>query len=138
MLTVSPTCWPASEIVILWAGVSTLIVCSHFFQLFENFPGDFERLLQVRHFLQLKKKRILIRTRAEQAHGFGPVDGPAYGSQGEEVIVLLSIIVMDVRGTDARPHGAKLLLDAAQEIRMADVEAVVEFQMSLRVEHVEP
>src|SRR5450759_647254 len=83
MLTVSPTCLPASATVILRAAVSTLMWRFQAFQFLENIPDHGQRVL-CRHSLQFQKQRVLVHARAQQLHCFGPVDGAAFRGQGEE------------------------------------------------------
>src|ERR1035437_3727144 len=133
--TVSPECRPASATATRGFEFSRLIGRSQILQALKHLLDGIERMLHIRHFLQLQKQGILFVVRAERLHGARPIDGSSVGQQRKQVRVLFPIIVMNVGGADAALQQAVGGFHSFAHVGVARIEADVQIEMRLFEEH---
>ncbi len=92
--------------------------------------GAIKRVFDAGRFLQFQEQRVLFAGRAEKANGTRPVDGAAAarligGGERNQVTILFSVVVVDMRRTDTRLQQAVGILHAFMHVGMAQIEANV-------------
>src|ERR1039457_1630753 len=99
-------CWPAWGMVIRGIiGYGTALrPALLFFQPLENRQDEIERVGVIVVIFQLQQQRISILLAAQELHGGFPIHRAALARERRQMVVVLAVVVVDVRGADALLH----------------------------------